>query len=922
MKHLFLILILFLLALYSTIYAQKPPIDSSVYDKWPTVQSGYISNDGKYISFTIDKQPLGRATSIIRSTEGNWEMESIESGFSITGDSRKTIFKKPNDSLFILTLGTDSLEIIANLKSYRILTNNQDSWLLYYLKDSVSELFVRNLRTGLAKTISSVADYFCENESYILIVKKQSKKNGKVTESMEWVDLRTGESATIWEGTGIVGGVIFDKTYTQASFIIQDSLNGEIQKSIWHYKAGMSESTRLIDKRLFGADSHLQLQYLDHFSEDGTRLFIKYNNEPVEIKKDNTGMVDVDLWSYKDTKLQSQQLYELKNSFPRLYSAVIQIRNQQIFKIEQSGETILGSNDQFAVVYRSEGNADFGESNWSNACRLSFYLVSTLDGVRKQMNEHRLLLSKLSPEGKYLIWYDYIEKNYFSFEIQTGVTKNITKTIRTDWTAYENDHPDAPRSVDALSGWFKNDAAVILHDQNDIWQVDPSGNHSPINLTNGYGLKHHIVFRLAKDDGGVIINPNENTLLSAFNRSSKDNGYYSAVLSRKSDPVLLTMGQYIYEGSSDDQNIYGQAPIKARDKEAYIVQRMSATESPNYFYTTDLAHFSEMSDVHPERKYNWLTSELISWKALDGNMTQGILYKPENFDPKRKYPVIFYFYERLSDELNDFKQPVFSLGRLDIATYVSNGYLVFTPDIYYKIGDAGKGSINSVISAAKWLSKMPWIDFAKMGLQGHSFGGYETNYLVTHSHLFSAACSASGLSDFVSAYGELLDNGPTLQWMFEQSVYRNGATLWERPDIYIKNSSIFNANKVTTPLLMMHTKNDGVCPFANAVEFFTALRRLGKKVWMLQYDNYNHFLLDDAAADFTIRMQQFFDHYLKGAPAPKWMVEGIPASRKGIDDGLELEPGGPEPGPGLLTPEEQKKVDALMHRKPITVTIP
>ena len=196
---------------------------------------------------------------------------------------------------------------------------------------------------------------------------------------------------------------------------------------------------------------------------------------------------------------------------------------------------------------------------------------------------------------------------------------------------------------------------------------------------------------------------------------------------------------------------------------------------------------------------------------------------------------------------------------------------------------------------------MPWVDSLKMGLQGHSFGGYETNYLITHCHMFVAACSASGLSDIISDYGGLEDDGSSLEVLFEQTQNRIGATLWGKPELYIKNSPIFRADHVTTPLLMMHTKIDGACPFANAVEFFIALRRLGKKVWMLQYDDGNHFLWGNAAADFTIRMQQFFDHYLKGSPAPKWMIEGIPAKLKGIEDGLELEGPGVMPGPGLIT---------------------
>ncbi|HMC87082.1 MAG TPA: prolyl oligopeptidase family serine peptidase, partial [Chitinophagaceae bacterium] len=263
----------------------------------------------------------------------------------------------------------------------------------------------------------------------------------------------------------------------------------------------------------------------------------------------------------------------------------------------------------------------------------------------------------------------------------------------------------------------------------------------------------------------------------------------------------------------------------------------------------------------------------------------------ENFDPGKKYPIIFYYYERLSDRLNTCLQPGLSVGQLNILWYVSNGYLVFTPDIYYKIGEMGESALNYVESAARHLAKMLWVDSSRMGLQGLSYGGMETNYIVTHSHLFAAACSASGVADFISEYGVLDQFGRSLQSYFEIGQLRMGATLWQRPDLYIKNSAVFKADAMTTPLLLMHTAHDGLFAVANIKEFFIALRRLRKPVWMLLYcgDGDNHGVTGSSSVDFTIRMQQFFDHYLKGAPMPRWMVEGIPASRKGIDDGLELE---------------------------------
>jgi dipeptidyl aminopeptidase/acylaminoacyl peptidase len=225
---------------------------------------------------------------------------------------------------------------------------------------------------------------------------------------------------------------------------------------------------------------------------------------------------------------------------------------------------------------------------------------------------------------------------------------------------------------------------------------------------------------------------------------------------------------------------------------------------------------------------------------------------------------------------------------------------VVVPDIRFKIGEPGPSALNCVESAARFISKQPWADSSRMGIDGHSFGGYETNYLVTHSRLFAAAAEVAGATDFIGDYNGLTYGyggglGNSQQFVYETAQYRIGASLWQRPDLYIRNSPVLKANEVTTPLLMMHNMKDGSVPFAQAVEFYTGLRRSGKRVWLLQYDDGGHSVGGKDALDYTIRVSQFFDHYLKGALPPKWMTEGVPARMKGLRTGYELDESGREP---------------------------
>jgi len=417
-----------------------------------------------------------------------------------------------------------------------------------------------------------------------------------------------------------------------------------------------------------------------------------------------------------------------------------------------------------------------------------------------------------------------------------------------------------------------------------------------LSAIKAYGDKHHLMLQPALELDDTADGTAPPLLLTALNKRTKENGFYRLAPGKAATPEPLVMGPYLYHIPGK----YGEAPVKARNEEAYIVRRESATQSPNYYYTKDFKTFSPLSNLHPETACNWFTTELHSWQSPDGDTLQGVLYKPENFDPAKRYPVIFYYNERMSDRLHLYLTPGPSDGRLNIPWYVSNGYLVFSPDIHYKMGAPGQSIYDAVTSAADYLARQPWVDAKHMGLQGFELGAYATNYLVTRTGRFAAACAAAGFTDLISAHGALDENGASMMPKIEGYPYCMGAPLWEAPERYIENSPVLGADEITTPLLMMHNKKDEVVPFAQGVELITGLRRLGKTGWMLQYDDCAHTLSGPPAMDFSIRMTQFFAHYLKGAPAPIWMTRGIPARLKGIETGLELDSLSVPPPGGLL----------------------
>jgi len=910
----------------------KPPLDTSAFKGWPKLNdySIVISNDGNYAGYSIGHSEMkipSTYTLVLKSTFGSWHMTVPKASSykpEFTADSRFAIFMRPDDTLEIVALGNQTVKYITNVGSFKLIKGKGGDCLAYQLKDSSDDLVLSNMETDNKTVYQNVRNWQFSNTGSSLLLQSDDMVGGVSERVCRLINLEHNKETIIWRGSPIENA-IFDEKGTRLVFAAdQESSAGNSgkkkRKSIWCYKAGEAAPVRLA--------GDLDLASLRSFSEDGDRVFVLLSDSTA--RKTGKAAVGVDVWSYTDVRLQSGQF---KQAASPSYLYAITIQDHRMIRLQQEDDRICGEDSEFLLVAHVKGDND--ERNWNIGAQAAVYLVSVKDGSRRRVDDGRNGTSEytyqLSPGGKFVVWYNNRQKSYFSYEVITGVTRNITKGIPTVFVGDDSRPALSARRPPVIDAWMKNDGALFLRDRNDIWQVDPIGIKHAIDFTNGYGKKHNMVFCLGmKDYAAESIGEKETVILSAFDNSTKDNGFFSKIVGGMGDPEPLTMGPYFYYSPVKQLLSAGFSPIKARDANVYVVQRESAARSRNYFSTKDFKSFYRLSDLRPEEKYNWLTTELVSWKTFDGRPAQGILYKPENFDPSRKYPVIFHYYETKSELLNMYDVPAPEAGQLEIPWFVSNGYLVFTPDIHYTIGEPGESAYNSVVSAAKYLSGKSYVDAKRMAIEGHSWGGYETYYLVTHTNIFAAALAGSGPSDLISGYGSIAPGWKmSLQFYFENEQLRMGATLWDRPDLYIKNSPVFHVPAVSTPFLMLHNRADGAFPDAQAIEMFTGLRRLGKRAWFLQYDGQDHSLIGEAAYDYTIRMTQFFNHYLKDSACPRWMLYGIPASDKGLDDGLQLvyekDPKTgkwltPKEG-GLLTNDEKARVQGLQHRKPTTVTI-
>ena len=792
-----------------------------------------------------------------------------------------------------------------------------------------TDLTVLNLLTGEQKKFPLASEYYFSRNGNTLTIETTRRNSDSSSKAhVIWYSTANGHADTIMTGFNDARSYALDESGSQLAFVAErDSAAKALRKfyGLWYYTPGMDSASLRADRTTIAAvlaatggswsfphipgyvsanASHhapafidqltVSPDYANYFSKDGGRLF--FGLAPVRPPKDTT-LVDfetarLDIWNYNDDYLSPEQLVRLPNEMKQSWLAVLPKGNTRFIPladehcetvrpgIKGMGQYALGMDD---AKYRIQ-------QQWEQSGLEDLYLVSLADGSRKLIREKVRGGASLSTGGKFVLWYDWKNRNWYTYDIATGASHNITALIRAPLFDEEDDHPDDPAPHGDM-GWMDGDKFVYIYDRYDIWQCDPTGSTPPVNVTAGAGRRHQLTFRyVGLDREDPFIHNDQPVLLTVFNNRDKTNGF-----------TIYQMGAAFFDDTTLTHTNSFTGFMKARNSWTMAWLRGSFDKSYDLFVGrpaaghpgTDipLGPVSQLSNINPQQSdYNWMTVELRHWKMLDGRPSEGLLYKPENFDSTKKYPIIFYFYERDADNLYNYTAPAPDRAIINIPYFVSNGYIVFDPNIYYKSGAPGEDAYNSVMSAARYLSHFKWIDTTRMGLEGHSWGGYQIAYLVTRTNKFAAAEAGAPVANMTSAYGGIRwGTGISRQFQYEKTQSRIGATLWQHPELYIKASPLFRADKVTTPLLMMHNDADGAVPWYQGIEYFTALRRLGKKAWLLEYNGEDHGLIERRnQKDWSQRMSQFFDYYLKGEPPARWITDGVPATLKGIDWGLEM----------------------------------
>ncbi len=904
--------------------AQKRALTHADYDGWKSLGGQTLTKDGNYLMYMISPQEGDNMVTVMHtSKDQKWAYPRL-SRASFTFDDKWLVatikpeadtvrmlkLKKtkadgmPKDSLLILNLANWEAQKIARVKSFKTPEKGGD-WLAYLLEKPVpekkkkdeadstkkeeakpvktdgSQLVLKNLNTGVEHKFESVSDYYFSEKGNMLYYVKATENTLKNAAIIAF-DTKAGKATTVDQGKTEYKRLAMNEAGNQLAFLATaDSAKAKKKYySLHHFDAKSGKTNELAAMKTAGIPEGWMVSdnASPRFAKNDNRIFFgtapdyktyAYEDDTTILNEER---VSLDIWGWKDTDIQPMQLRNKNRELNKSWMAVYDIKNKKVIQIaDEKVENInLDRDAAFDFAIGSDDSKYRWEYSWNIQTGADYYMVDLNTGAKSMIFENLKGRPALSPAGKYLYWFDPMDSAWHAYDIAAKIKLNLTKGIDANFYQELHDSPSYPGSY-GITGWTENDEAILINDNFDIWKVELRKKMAPVNLTNGFGRKNDIRFRRVNlDREERFVSLKDPMYLSAFHLYTKQDGFYTLANGQLNKLVM------------DDASFSSLA--KAENADKWIVRKSTYQDNELYMTDAKLSSMKKLTETNPQQKdVNWGTVELVEWEAMDGTPLQGLLFKPENFDPNKKYPMMVYFYERLSDGLHSYRSPAPSASTINIPYFVSNEYLVFVPDIKYEIGFAGKSAYDCIVPGVLSLTKRPYVDKENMAIQGQSWGGYQVAYLVTKTNLFKAAGAGAPVANMTSAYGGIRwGTGMSRMFQYEQTQSRVGGTLWEKPMHYIENSPLFFIDNVTTPVLIMHNDEDGAVPWYQGIEFYMALRRNAVPSWLLVYNGEDHNLVQRKnRKDLSIRLSQFFDYYLKGAPAPKWMMEGLPAVEKG-----------------------------------------
>ena len=906
--------------------AQNKPLDHSVYDGWQSVTAVKVAPNGSLLSYEVTPQEgdgtlfiknlatgalvaVERGTGLKWANDVTWAVFTVKAPFDSTRQAKidkKGKDDQPKDSLAKLDLRTLKWEMIGEAGTNAM---GMDAAPYIFAAQEVKgrkskKLLVIDTATGAVDSIMNVSSFEASKAGDRLVAALAKEDadslsrsavvlyyfpSGKIdtldAEKKTYANLRFNEGGDKVVFTATDQEEKTDGTPSHAVWLAQEKTLVKATRrapavTAWEAAEVLpSGSADVPEGWVVGASSR------PTFSNDAGRLVLTLSEyfPPKDTTVYEFESAQLDIWVWD------------KHTVPPMDKVGRPSARTAIINLNQPGRLIpvsANASDRITFFNGATGNyalsADLDEyvidNMWASDNRMDISLVDLRDGSRKLLRKGMEGYSIPSPYGKYLAYFNPADGNWYCIDLATEAEVNLTGSTGINFWDEEDDHPTTGYTPIGTPSWVGADEALLLADRYDVWKFSPDGKKAE-NLTRGAGRRDKVQYRPVNLDGRtnpylyqlVKTYPAKGTLrLTSFDTKTKQNGYATVDIARGGEPQgFLAEKSFTTVTKADNADVVAFLKGDFRNPmDLYITKDYWASDT-------------KLTAINPQQaQYRWGDVQLVHWNAYDGTPLDGLLFTPDGVKPGEKLPLMIYFYEKNAETLFNYRAPAPSRSTVNISFFVSRGYVVFIPDIVYVDGHPGESAYNCICSGAEAMcSQFPYIDKSKMAIQGQSWGGYQTAYLVTRTNMFAAAGAGAPVGNMTSAYGGIRwESGNSRIGQYEHGQSRVGKTLWEDGglDLYIENSPVFHAPNVTTPVLIMHNDADGAVPWYQGIEFFMSLRRLGKPAWLLEYNNEQHNLSERRnSKDLSIRLQQFFDHYLKGDPMPVWMESGIPYARKG-----------------------------------------
>lgn len=892
-RHRIAALALFALAAPAALQAQeKRPLTLADYGAWSRITQVALSPDGKWMAYAHQPND-GDATFFVKQLDGAVVHQAVNgAGAAFSDDGRWAAFlaSPPEKDAEKLRKERKPVPRTLHLVDLRDGTRTEEAGVRAFTfskggrflavhrdrsdadaKHTGSDLLLRDLAQGTILSLGNVAEYaFNEAGTLLAYLVDAAEKAGN---GLYVVSPADGRIRALSTGADRFEDLTWSEAHDDLAALRGEKPEGKTQRAnklvVVRGLDAAAPRTVTYDPAsdaAFPAGFVLSELAQTRWTKDGARVVLGIKEQEDSVKADPAEeKANVDVWHWKDERVQSVQMVQAAADRRYTYTSVYNVdggrlvrlatEDMQRVDLTADGRWALGRRD---ARYRGAVDEEQGRADWVRIDPADGQERVLVEGIRRPMGA--------SPDGKWALWVK--DETLYSADLATGAVTDLSAATGLDFIDRE---PGATseRGAYGVAGWTE-DGKALLYTEWDVWSVSPAGGKAEA-FSGGMGAREQVRFRVTRLDPEADWTTPANSLLSAYGEWTKKSGYFRARPGQDPQPLLFA-----------DEMISGVT--KARDVQRLAFTRQTFERFPDW-WVTDSGFRSprQVTDANPQiSEFLWGRRVLVDYVDERGNKLQATLALPAGYEQGKRYPMIIYFYEKMSQRHHEFSLPVYD-DRPHMSTYASNGYLVLMPDIEYDVGYPGSSALDDVTAAAKRVIELGYADPDRIGLQGHSWGGYETSFILTQTDMFATIVTGAPLTNLMSMNNILYKqsgnvNGPILQW----SQGRMADQPWDDPERWRSQSPIEHVTKISTPFLILHGTADGAVDWNQGLELYTAARRAGKQVVLLSYpDEPHHLGKEPNQKDFQIRMKQWFDHWLKESPAPAWMESGVPFLRKG-----------------------------------------